>query len=155
MAEIETLFGLGSGQPQVLRYEDRRRGQRRAIGLQRDGADAQLRAFVLAGDTRAEGWIKALLLQHLPAQAFGSQLLSPNAQAPQALAPAGRQVCTCFNVGEPAIVDTLARCEGSLLQRLAALQDRLKCGTNCGSCLPELRRLARAGMVLPTSAAEV
>jgi assimilatory nitrate reductase catalytic subunit len=155
VAEIEALFGLGSGQPQVLRYEDRRRGQRRAIGLHSTGADAQLRAFVLAGDTRAEGWIKALLLQRLPAQAFGSQLLSPNAQAPQALAPAGRQVCTCFNVGEPAIVDTLAGCDGNLMQRLTTLQDRLKCGTNCGSCLPELRRLAQAGMVASPPAATV
>jgi assimilatory nitrate reductase catalytic subunit len=59
---IESLFGLVAGQPQVLRYADRQRGQRRAIGLQRTGDDAQLRAFVLAGDTRAEGWIKALLL---------------------------------------------------------------------------------------------
>ncbi len=29
-------------------------------------------------------------------------------------------------------------------QRLAALQGGLKCGTNCGSCIPELRRLVRA-----------
>ena len=146
VAEIETLFGLGSGQPQVLRYEDRRRGQRRAIGLQRAGGDVQLSGFVLAGDTGAEGWIKALLLQQLPAQAFGSQLLSPNARAPQALASAGRQVCTCFNVGQAAIVEALAGCEGPLTQRLTMLQDRLKCGTNCGSCLPELRRLAQAGV---------
>jgi NAD(P)H-nitrite reductase large subunit len=27
---------------------------------------------------------------------------------------------------------------------LAALQKDLKCGTNCGSCVPELRRLAAA-----------
>jgi assimilatory nitrate reductase catalytic subunit len=152
VVDIETLFGLGSGQPEVLRYEDRRRGQRRAIGLQREGADARLRAFVLAGDTRAEAWIKALLLQHLPAQAFGSQLLSPNAQAPQALSPAGRQVCTCFNVAEPTILDTLAHCTGTVTLRLATLQDRLKCGTNCGSCLPELRRLAQAGAVTPPPA---
>ena len=155
VAGIETLFGLGSGQPQVLRYEDRRRGQRRAIGLQREGADARLRAFVLAGDTRAEGWIKALLLQHLPAQAWGRQLLSPDAQAPQALAPAGRQVCTCFNIGESAIVETLATCGGPLPQRLATLQDRLKCGTHCGSCLPELRRLAQAGAAAPAAALAV
>jgi assimilatory nitrate reductase catalytic subunit len=142
---IEAAFGLGPGQPQVLRYEDRRRGQRRAIGLQRDGAEARLRGFVLAGDTRAEAWIKALLLQRLPAQAYGRQLLSPDVRAPQALAPAGRQVCSCFNVGEAAITDTLAGCDGTPGERLAALQQRLKCGTNCGSCLPELRRWAHAG----------
>jgi len=79
---------------------------------------------VLAGDTRAEGWIKALLLQQLPAQAFGSRLLSPNARTPQALAPAGRQVCACLNIGEAAIVEALAACEGPPAQRLTVLQDR-------------------------------
>ena len=155
VVEIEAMFGLGSGEPQVLRYEDRRRGQRRAIGLQQAGVDVRLRAFVLAGDSQAESWIKALLLQHLPAQAFGSQLLSPNAQAPHALAPTGRQVCNCFNVGQAAIVETLATCEGPLAQRLAALQDRLKCGTQCGSCLPELRRLAQAGVAASAAAVTV
>jgi len=144
---IEALFGLGADQPGVLRYEDRRRGRRRAMGLVRDGDNARLQAFVLAGDTRAEVWVKALLLQQLPAQAYGRLLLSPEAQAPVALAPAGRQVCTCFNVAEPAIVETLATCSGSAVQRLASLQERLKCGSNCGSCIPELKRLVQATAV--------
>ena len=28
--------------------------------------------------------------------------------------------------------------------RLASLQDALKCGTNCGSCIPELKRKVHA-----------
>ena len=51
---------------QVLRYEDRRLAQRRAIGLTLEGADTYLSGFVLSGDTRAERWIHALLLQRLP-----------------------------------------------------------------------------------------
>jgi len=97
---IEAAFGLGAGQAEVLRYDDPQRGQRRAIGLQRQDGDARLHAFVLAGDVRAEAWIKTLLLQRLPAQALGRQLLRPDAVAPVALAPAGRQVCTCLAVGE-------------------------------------------------------
>ncbi|MDB5894931.1 MAG: nitrate reductase, partial [Rhodoferax sp.] len=31
-------------------------------------------------------------------------------------------------------------------QRIASLQGALKCGTNCGSCLPEVRRLVRMAM---------
>ena len=116
---------------------------RRAIGLQRDGSDARLHAFVLAGDTRAEGWIKALLQQQLPAQAYGRLLLSPDAQTPLALQAAGRQVCSCFNVSEPAIVKALATCAGDGPQRLATLQARLQCGTHCGSCLPEVKRLVQ------------
>jgi len=50
-----------------------------------------------------------------------------------------RSVCACFKVGEPEIRAAVAA--GATL---AGLQKDLKCGTNCGSCVPELRRLAAA-----------
>ena len=40
---------------------------------------------LLAGDTSAEAWLKTLLLQELPAQAYGRLLLAPGAKAPGAL----------------------------------------------------------------------
>jgi len=43
LAEIEALFALVG--PDVLRYADRRRGQRRAMRLERSGADARLLGF--------------------------------------------------------------------------------------------------------------
>jgi assimilatory nitrate reductase catalytic subunit len=79
-----------------------------------------------------------------PQDAFGRQLLRPDATAPVALQPAGRQVCTCLNVAEPAIVGVLAGCGGSDGQRLQQLQQRLGCGTQCGSCVPTLQRLVAA-----------
>ena len=51
-------------------------------------------------------------------------------------------VCQCFGVGEGAIRAALAQCTGSRNDRVAAVQAHLQCGTNCGSCLPELRALA-------------
>jgi bacterioferritin-associated ferredoxin len=50
--------------------------------------------------------------------------------------PQGRAVCACFGVGEEVI-----RAAVDAGATLAAVQAKLKCGTNCGSCLPELRRL--------------
>ncbi len=143
VSAIETLFGLGPERKDALRYEDRRQGQRRAMGLVRQGDDTRLQAFVLAGDIRAEAWIKALLQQRLPAQAYGRLLLRPDAQAPVALAPKGKQVCTCFDISESAIHAALPACTGTAAQRLAVLQGQLKCGTNCGSCIPELKRLVQ------------
>jgi len=32
---------------------------------------------------------------------------------------------------------------GAVDAKLAQLQAELRCGTNCGSCLPELRRIVR------------
>ena len=63
------------------------------------------------------------------------------------IASRGRQICTCFDVSEPLIESTLAQCGGSEDQRLSQLQQTLRCGTNCGSCVPELRKLVRARMV--------
>jgi bacterioferritin-associated ferredoxin len=47
----------------------------------------------------------------------------------------GRTICNCFDVAEDEIDAFLARSNS-----LAELQARLKCGTSCGSCLPEVRR---------------
>ena len=142
LARIEAVFGLAG--PQVLRYADSRRGQRRAARLAREGQDTRVEAFLLAGDTRAEAWLRTLLQEERPAQAYGRLLLAPGAKAPVALASRGKQVCTCFNVAEPEIVAELAGCMGDDGERLGQLQSRLRCGTNCGSCIPELKRLVRA-----------
>jgi assimilatory nitrate reductase catalytic subunit len=142
LARLDGLLGLAG--PDVLRYADARKGQRRAMRLARHGdREATLEAFVLAGDISAEGWIKALLQDGLPAQSYGRLLLVPGAKPPIAVQASGRQVCTCFNVREPQIAETLARCSGSADDRLGQLQQALKCGTNCGSCVPELKRLVR------------
>jgi assimilatory nitrate reductase catalytic subunit len=141
LQELEALLGLDDAS--VLRYADRKRGQRRSVRLQRQGEQTTLEGVLLAGDTRAEAWIRALLQDELPAQAYGRLLLLPGAAAPTALPARSRQVCTCFNVSENAITSALAQCPGSESTRLAALQQELKCGTNCGSCVPELQRLVR------------
>jgi assimilatory nitrate reductase catalytic subunit len=145
LAEIEALLGLAA--PESLRYADARQGQHRAARLVRSDADpqeARLDAFLLGGDTRAEAWLKPLLQDQLPAQAFGRQLLRPGATAPVPMQARGKVVCSCFGVTETAIRMQLPRCAGSARERLAALQGELKCGTNCGSCLPELQRMLHA-----------
>jgi assimilatory nitrate reductase catalytic subunit len=62
------------------------------------------------------------------------------------LASAGPIVCACFGVGRTTICDAIAAGAGSA----AAIGVQLKAGTNCGSCIPELKRLiAQAGAVAP------
>lgn len=140
---IEGLLGLGASD--ALRYADRRRGQRRVARLvRRADGNAGLEAFLLGGDTSAEAWIGTLLREEIPAQTYGRLLLSPGARAPVAVQSRGQTVCTCFNVTDLAIQSELGRCSGTPEERLASLQGALKCGTNCGSCLPELKRMVRA-----------
>jgi assimilatory nitrate reductase catalytic subunit len=150
VARIEALLGLDAAD--TLRYADRKKGQRRAMRLARHGEQAMLEAFVLAGDTSAQAWVKTLLQEELPAQAYGRLLLVPGAKAPVAVQSRGKQVCTCFNVTGPAIDAHLAGCSGTDGERLASLQSALKCGTNCGSCVPELKRMVKAVIPLRKAA---
>jgi len=140
--QIEALLGLNTAD--LLRYADKRLGQHRAARLMRVGEVTQLDGFMLAGDTRAEAWLKPLLQDELPADAYGRRLLMPGASPPVAIEAKGRQICTCFNVTDLSITERLATCEGSEDERLATLQASLRCGTHCGSCVPELKRLVRA-----------
>ncbi|MNE35196.1 Nitrate reductase [compost metagenome] len=53
----------------------------------------------------------------------------------------GRIICSCFSVGENTIREAIAGgCDSA-----AALGATLRCGTNCGSCVPELKGLIAEG----------
>ncbi len=142
LVQIEAIVNLAG--PHILRYADKKRGQRRTIKLVDGEKKVTLEGFMLAGDTSAQSWIKTLLQDELPAHTYGRALLVPGAKPPVAVVSRGKQVCTCFNVTDIAIEAHLGRCTGSDKERLASLQASLKCGTNCGSCVPELQRRVRA-----------
>ena len=54
-------------------------------------------------------------------------------------------VCACFGVGRASICDAIAA-ERTAPAEIGA---RLKAGTNCGSCIPELKRLIAETPVVP------
>lgn len=157
LATLERILGFNS--LDTLRYADKKKGQRRTVRLIRTGEQAELAGFVLAGDTSAQAWITTLLKDELPAQAYGRLLLLPGAKPPVAVQSRGTLVCTCLNVTDMAIDEHLSVISqgggtGYLVTdeaRLASLQGVLKCGTNCGSCLPELKRRVRSARGAPTA----
>ncbi len=53
----------------------------------------------------------------------------------------GDTVCSCFNVGRNTICAVI---RGSSLHTVEQIGKRLRAGTNCGSCLPELRAILKA-----------
>jgi len=63
--------------------------------------------------------------------------LAPLDRLPAAGPVRGRIVCNCYDVSEDEIAHELAAARS-----LGEVQASLKCGTECGSCVPELRRLA-------------
>jgi assimilatory nitrate reductase catalytic subunit len=59
------------------------------------------------------------------------------------LASAGPVVCACFGVGRTTICNAIAAGAGSA----AEIGAQLKAGTNCGSCIPEMKRLVAQAAV--------
>ncbi|MCR4332090.1 MAG: (2Fe-2S)-binding protein, partial [Sulfuricaulis sp.] len=57
---------------------------------------------------------------------------------PRGQAETGRTVCACFGVGEKTIIEAIRTRK---LATVAEIGDCLKAGTNCGSCVPELKAL--------------
>jgi assimilatory nitrate reductase catalytic subunit len=65
------------------------------------------------------------------------------------LASTGPVVCACFGVGRTTICDAIA----AGATTAAEIGAKLKAGTNCGSCIPEMKRLiAQADAVAPAPA---
>ncbi|MFH7041023.1 molybdopterin-dependent oxidoreductase [Paucibacter sp. JuS9] len=136
LAAILKLEGTG-----VLRYADTRRGRHRALRLSGEGDQARLQALLRVGEGEEGAWLTELWREAQAAAPHGRWLLAPEAQAPQGMQQSSPQVCNCFNVREDSIRACLGGVSGSPNERLAQLQGQLKCGTQCGSCLPSLRRL--------------
>lgn len=62
-------------------------------------------------------------------------LLSACASAGEDL---GEIICACFSVGEKSIEKAIKE---KNLKTSAEIGEHLKAGTNCGSCIPELKQL--------------
>src|SRR5205085_11820898 len=58
VARLAGLLGLDGRE--ALHYVDRKRGQRRSMRLWPQAGERRLEGFLLAGDTRAEAWIRTL-----------------------------------------------------------------------------------------------
>jgi assimilatory nitrate reductase catalytic subunit len=142
LTQLEDALGMPQGDGSPLRLADPARGQRRTIRLvAMPLGHARIESFVITGDASSQAWVLPMLQQELPAPTSTRQLLASGHRPLNA--PRRRQVCNCLDIDESAITRSLSRDTGSAEERLARLHAQLRCGTQCGSCLPELRRLAR------------
>ena len=116
----------------VMHYQDSPRGISKRVRV-----DAgKVTAARLTGETAAFDWLRDVIVDGIDAASLRAWMLAPVARPPAGGAVRGRVVCTCLNVAEPDIVAAIAAGAD-----LAALQDTLRCGSECGSCVPELKRL--------------
>jgi assimilatory nitrate reductase catalytic subunit len=114
-----------------------------------DSAQANYRLARLV-DGRLDGVLIVQPSPKLPprdwlTELFGKEQLDPVERSrvlrgtpPRGQLDAGRTVCSCFSVG----INTLCQAiRGKALRSPEAIGEVLQAGTNCGSCIPELRRL--------------
>jgi assimilatory nitrate reductase catalytic subunit len=91
------------------------------VGPARDAGDWDVVKSLFAADTLSDDQRRMLL----------------SGKSIDGLASAGPIVCACFGVGRTTILAAIAAGAGTA----AAIGAQLKAGTNCGSCIPELKRL--------------
>jgi assimilatory nitrate reductase catalytic subunit len=120
----------------VMQYEDSRSGISKRVRVDQ----GRVTAARLTGETAAFEWLKELIADSAEAAPLRAWVLAPVARPPAGGIGRGRIICNCLNVAESDILVAIA--DGA---DLSSLQATLKCGTECGSCVPELKRmLARA-----------
>jgi assimilatory nitrate reductase catalytic subunit len=128
--ELDALVGLDGDA--ALTYSDVRRGVSKRALI----ADECLVGLRLCGETVAGAWLRELMVGRRSTTELRRWLLAPLAAPPEGAGGRGRIVCNCLDVAESDIRTAIAGGES-----FDAMQQRLKCGTSCGSCVPEIRRL--------------
>ena len=132
-AMLEALLQAGGVDDAALHYEDRQRGIHKRALIE----DGRLTAVALLGETAAGGWLRQAMLAGQEAETLRRWLFAPLQAIPVSIAARDPLVCTCHQVSASAIAGAVAQGACSLAQ----LQRQLPCGSGCGACLPELRRM--------------
>lgn len=118
---------------EMLRYKDDAQGHFRDALLNNNRLVATLfiRDQQSHYDLPAHQWLEGLFDQDEISELDRKYLLSGQSGSAE---DSGAIICSCFSVGEKQIKQAIA--EGC--SSVEALGEKLKCGTNCGSCVPEL-----------------
>lgn len=131
LARIDALLDLGEGP--VMAYDD----PRRTVGKRVRIEQSRIVSLRLAGETAARAWLRELWKEGRADQELRRWLLAPLSAAPgKPTTAADKTLCNCLNVSQSRIQ---AGIEKGL--DLEGLKCELKCGTACGSCVPEIKRL--------------
>ena len=132
---VRPLLQVQTLECDYLEYSDAASGIYRAAYVVNDRLEA-CAYFSRRPDLPARGWLASLFAKDsLPAQ---DRLALLAGRPLRAADDAGPLVCACFAVG----LHTLSRViDSEGLTDTRQVGERLRAGTNCGSCLPEIRKL--------------
>ncbi len=131
LTKLDAALGL-SDDSACLRYND----TKRQISKRALIKDEKVIGLRLSGDTRASTWLQEMVVVGGNAVAIRRWLLAPLLEAPVGIVGRGRIICNCWDVSEGEVRGACGAGEG-----FSGFQSRTHCGTKCGSCVPELKRL--------------
>jgi len=138
IAEIDAILDMTDDMT-LLNYQDDKRGISKRILVESSGtenADKKVTGIRLVGETIASDWLKEVMTSGEFTADIRRWALAPLSAPPSGHAGRGKVVCSCLDVSENEIIDAVSRGAD-----LITLQNKLKCGTQCGSCVPELKKL--------------
>ncbi|MGQ0501058.1 MAG: nitrate reductase [Panacagrimonas sp.] len=141
-AVARDLLGVTDPDADWLEYEDRTAGQYRAAWIVDDRIAACL--FVSPRpDLPSRAWLSGLFAKARldDVDRMGLLVGEPFERG----ADTGATVCSCFGVGRKTIEQAIRKQGCDTPQKLGAA---LKCGTNCGSCVPELKSIIAQTLAL-------
>ena len=120
----------------LLEYRDARRGRTQRVAWKEQFVDG----FLLTGETSPAEALIAQMRSAAPWEGPRHAIVLLGGDGPQrARAPRDRVVCNCKQVTQSQIEQAVAK--GATLDEL---KSTLGCGTVCGSCVPEMKRLLTA-----------
>ena len=109
--------------------------------------DGRLLGVRLAGETLAQSWLKRAMAEDELDASLIRLALAPSAKPPVTMAPRNI-VCKCADVSDVQIQKELTAGAD-----FAGLQEKLKCGTFCGSCVPDIKRMVAESATQQAAAA--
>ncbi len=126
---LESIDAVFDMEGECLAYRDAALGIDKKVKVE-NGRAVGVR---LAGENAAREWLMETMASRADISLYRQWLLAPSLPA---FERQGRIVCNCLGVSESQIVESQLD--------LIGLQEKFKCGTQCGSCLPEIRKLIQA-----------
>ncbi|NOT14026.1 MAG: nitrate reductase, partial [Methylotenera sp.] len=139
ISKIDRLLSMTDDMP-LLSYNDSKQGVSKRILVETnpDSGKPHVTGVRLVGEILATNWLKEVMVTGEFTTELHRWALAPLSIPPSGQRPRGKTICNCLDVAENDIIDTI-----QLGADLITLQNKLKCGTECGSCVPELKRLVQ------------
>ena len=131
LEELDLLFGLEGDEGAIVFADATRHVAKKAIAQ-----EGRLLGVRLAGEALAQVWLKQAMAEDELESSLIRFALAPTAKPPVSVAPRNI-ICKCADVSDVQIREAVSHG----VDELPALQDKLKCGTFCGSCVPDIKRM--------------